>query len=268
MTRIPVTMFHGISLKAKKPFTKKHLNELVKIAHEEGFASINYNDLELWCSGTCELPERPIMFDIDHAVKSLRYEVFDVLNKYGYKANLFIHTGPLEEMHASGSHLLEDRKWMTWEEIEELLNIGWHIGAHTVTHPNLSDLSLIDPTGEKVRAELVQCRETIQKRLGILPKDFAFTGTSWSYIAEREVVKLFRFGRLWIIGTEYQVDGKTTRYADLAGVPGKDESDGGPPYAARYITRQTDPYRLPSMDFQYLIYKPEAFRQYLEGALE
>ncbi|MCY4530530.1 MAG: hypothetical protein OXD46_16075, partial [Chloroflexi bacterium] len=104
--------------------------------------------------------------------------------------------------------------------------------------------------------------------LGFRPKDFAFTGTSWSSIAETEVKKRFRFGRLWIIGSEYKADGRTIRYADLVGVPGEDDADGGPPMAARYATKETDPYRIPSVEIQALIHEPVEFRRYLEGALE
>ena len=57
------------------------------------------------------------------------------------------------------------------------------------------------------------------------------------------------------------------RYAELVKVDGPDEVDGGPPVAARYITATSDPYRLPSMEFQYLIHDPNDFRTYLEGAL-
>jgi len=46
---------------------------------------------------------------------------------------------------------------MTFDEIGQLMESGWHIGAHTVTHPNLSQLFLEDPSGEKLRAELEQC---------------------------------------------------------------------------------------------------------------
>jgi peptidoglycan/xylan/chitin deacetylase (PgdA/CDA1 family) len=159
------------------------------------------------------------------------------------------------------------RRWMTWEEIGALIELGWHIGSHTVTHPNLSELSKSDPTGAKVREELEQSDATLKERLGLVSKDFAFTGTSWSSVAEREVMRRYRFGRLWIIGAEYQADGATLRYADLVGVPGPDEPDGGPPMAARYITKESPPYRLPSMELQALIYAPDAFRRYLEGAL-
>ena len=116
--------------------------------------------------------------------------------------------------------------------------------------------------------ELETCDAALEKHLGVKPRDFAFTGTSWSSVAEQKVMGRYRFGRLWIVGAEYQADGKAIRYADLVGVPGADEGDGGPPHDARYITRDSNPYRLPSMEIQRpLIYSPAAFRAYLERAL-
>ena len=57
------------------------------------------------------------------------------------------------------------------------------------------------------------------------------------------------------------------RYAELANVAGDDLPDGGPPAAARYITRESLAHRLPSMEMQRLIYQPEAFEAYLQGAI-
>ena len=168
------------------------------------------------------------MFDFDHPMKSMRHEVLPVLQRYGYAANLFINTGLMDDMYRTGVPDFAERQFLLWEEAGELAAAGWQIGAHTVTHPNLSQLSQEDPTGEKLRAELEQCDATIKKHLDITPQDFAFTGTSWSSAAEREVKARYRFGRLWIVGAEYQVDGKKTRYADLVGVPGTDEADGRP----------------------------------------
>ncbi len=268
--RIPITMCHGIRIgDEEKPLTVERLDALIRVASDLGFHSIDYDDLAAWREGSGDLPSRPIMLDFDHAVKSMRYEVRDVLDRYGYKGNLFIYTAPLDPDYAGPPLGTKDKQeFMTWDEIGELAETGWHIGAHTVSHPNLSELSVEDATGERLREELDRCNEAIEANLGFRPRDFAFTGTSWSGAAEREVKKRYRFGRLWIKGSEYKADSKTIRYADLVGVPGADEDDGGPPRAARYITRESDPYRLPSMEFQALIYEPEAFRQYLEGALE
>lgn len=260
-------MSHGVERKLtdEKPLSAEHFESLIKIAAELGHTSINYNDLSAWRNGTGELPTRPIMFDFDHPVKVMREEVHTILSRYGFAGNLFINTGMMDPEYDS-PWPREDFPVMTWEEIGELMELGWHIGAHTVTHPNLSKLSQDDPSGQKLRDELETCNATIEKYLGITPVDFAYTGTSFSTVAEREVSKLYRFGRLWIVRSHYQADGETIRYADLAGAEGEDEPDGGPPEAARYITKETPAYRLPSMEIQGLLYTPEAFRRYLENA--
>lgn len=268
--KIPITMCHGISAgKGATPsLTEAHFDRLMGIASEMGFESIDYDTLAAWRAGTGSLPKHPIMIDFDHPVRSMRDEMFNVLERYGFRGNLFIHTGPLEAMYAAPLPPDDERTCMTWEEIGELMDAGWQIGAHTVNHPNLSHLSVEDPTGERLRQELDGCNATLQRHLGITPQDFAFTGTSWSTAAEREVMQRYRFGRLWIIGaTGYQSDGKTVRYAEIVGTSESDEADGGPPAAIRYITTESHPYRLPSMDLQRLIYEPAAFRQYLENAL-
>ena len=64
---------------------------------------------------------------------------------------------------------------MTWEDIRGLVREGWHIGAHTVTHPNLSELSTTDPAGTILIKELEACDNTLYAELGRQPRDFAFT---------------------------------------------------------------------------------------------
>ena len=263
--RIPITMCHGVDPEGR--LIMERYRNYFRIASEMQFTSISYDQLERWQHGKDGLPERPIMFDFDHPMKSIRHEIQPVMKELGFKGNLFIHTAPLEKMYSRKIPEFDSRLWLTWEEIGELMDDGWTIGAHTHTHPNLSTLSKDDPTGEKIRIELVTNDTMLKRELGITPRDFAFTGTSWSSIAEREVKKRYRYGRLWIKDSIYYADGKKIRYADLVGIPGDDEEDGGPPYAARYITKESPPYRLPSVELEYLIYEYDAFKRYLEGAL-
>ena len=156
------------------------------------------------------------------------------------------------------------------DDIRGLVNDGWHIGAHTVTHPDLSELVKTDPHGDLLRKELQANDATLTAKLGRQPRDFAFTSTTFSTVAAKLVGERYRFGRLWIIGSHYNSDGKTIRFAEISGhahLP--DEGDGGPPAPARYITRETADHRLPSMEIQSpLIYSPEDFRNYLAGACE
>ena len=266
--KIPITMSHGTdNPNGDNPLTPQHFDQLISIARELGFESIDYDELVAWRDGSAGLPERPIMFDFDHPLSSIRHVIHPVLANYGYTGNLFINTGFMDPTTRWSAPESGEPLYMTWDEIKELVDFGWHIGAHTVSHPNLSKLALDDPDGKLIRAELVECDETIEEHLGTRPKDFAFTGTSWSSIAEREVKQRYRFGRLWIVGFQYEADGRDVRYADLVGVSGPDESDGGPPFAARYITEDTNPYRLPSIEINNLIFESGAFRMYLQDAL-
>ncbi len=276
--RIPITMCHGIREGENYPLSVDYLDGLMSIVAELGFESINYDQLDLWRSGKGELPPRPFMFDVDHPERSVFTDVQKVLDRYGFKGNLFVNTGPTDELNSGPMPADSERTTMTWDEVRELIANGWHLGAHTVTHPNLSELHIEDPSGEKIAAELDQCNETLQRELGRPMRDFAFTGTSCSSSAEQEVMKRYRFGRLWIrrvataqrqSPTDYEVDGQTIRYAEYVGSDEPNDADGGPPIAVRYITRESNPYRLPSMELQSsLMYEPESFRRYFEGAVQ
>ena len=328
--RIPVTMCHGIELEGyppqiPHPLRAERLTELMKIAHDMGFESISYDDIDAWRNSGAGLPRRPIVIDFDHPVRSLRHEVLEILDRFGFAANLFIYTRPYDPTYERPLNQTPMPEHMTWQEIRELVAAGWRIGAHTVTHPNLSDLSIreacraakqagfdgldltLSPGGyvkpDNAEQGLAKAHEIADEEgvsipmvtTGIAAADSGLasgpsrsiagspgtsrkttntivpishiTGTSWSTLAEIEVKKRYRFGRLWIVGSDYTVDGNRIRYADLVRVSGADEDDGGPPFAARYIDGKSDPYRLPSMDLQALINSPDAFRRYLEGAL-
>jgi len=266
--RIPITICHGITWQPKPRKIRNTMNRLTaerfetyfRIASELGFQSISYEHLDSWFKGTSSLPERPIMFDFDHPDWSIGRVIFPIMQQFGYTGNLFIYTSPLENV--------DDRYCMTWDEVRDLLVAGWHIGAHMHRHYNLDYLAKKDPSGGLIRQELKMCDDRIHRQLGIVPRDFAYTGATWSRVAETEVRKRYRFGRLWIVGTHYKTDEGPIRYADLVGIKGDDEADGGPPIAARYITLDADPYRLPSMDLENLIFEYDAFRAYLQGAME
>lgn len=260
--RIPITMCHGVS--GSLPIDR--LEEYFRIAREGGFTSIGYTDLEDWRTRKKTLPEHPILFDFDHPVRSIHDQIFPLMTRMGFRGNLFVQTKPMEELYEGDALNSPDRGTMSWDEIRALVAGGWQIGAHTHTHPNLSELCAKDPSGETIRSEMETNDAILTRELGLRPKDFAFTGTSWSRIAEQEVRKRYRFGRLWIVGAMYQADGKPVRYADLVGIGGPDEQDGGPPYSARYMTENTDPYRIPSMEMERLIHDYDAFRSYLRGA--
>lgn len=266
--RIPITMCHGINDR----LTVERFEQYLRIAATHGFATINYDELYAWLTGTGSLPDRPFMIDVDHPVHSVYAEMFPLMRRYGFTGNLFVNTGYFGSVCDAAPVDAEPPPCASWSQIRELKTAGWTIGAHTHSHPNLSELSLTDPTGQTIRTEMETNDAILERHLGSRPQYFAFTGnrtgTTWSTVADTEAQRRYRLGRLWITGSTCEVDGSVERYADFVDAPGPDEADGGPPHAVRYITRRTPHFRLPSMELERLVYEPEAFQQYLARALE
>lgn len=52
-------------------------------------------------------------------------------------------------------------EFMNWDDLEQLRDWGHEVGSHTVTHPNMSTISL-----DQAQYELVTCREIITAKLG------------------------------------------------------------------------------------------------------
>lgn len=69
---------------------------------------------------------------------------------------------------------------MSWNEAQALIDLGWEMGAHTVTHPILSGLD-----AEQQKQEMQRSRSRIAEATGTEPLTFAFpNGSSRDYNAE------------------------------------------------------------------------------------
>jgi peptidoglycan/xylan/chitin deacetylase (PgdA/CDA1 family) len=267
--RVAITVSHG-STRGRYFVPKPHWRDLppldparferyFAIAAELGCTSISYDQLGAWRIQGAALPPNPVMFDFDHPNISIHREVWPLLDRFGFKGNLFINTAAMEKTG--------DPRYMTWEDLKELACAGWGIGSHMHHHVGLDYLARKDPTGALIRDEMNRCDDLLEHHLGVRPRDFAYTATIWSQAAEKEVVKRYRFARLWTTGAFIDTEDGRVRFADLAAVAGSDAGDGGPPAAARYITKTTHPYRLPAMDLEFLIYDYDAYRGYLEQGI-
>jgi peptidoglycan/xylan/chitin deacetylase (PgdA/CDA1 family) len=257
--RIPVTICHGTSWRPEPRRLDRARFELYfAVAAEYGFRSVTYDRLAGWRDGGEPLPERPVLFDFDHPMRSVHRVIWPLMQRHGFVGTLFVNTSWMEKQG--------DDRYLTWDEIGELVDAGWRIGAHLHQHYNLAYLARRDPSGALIREQMALGDRILGDHLGVVPEVFAYTGTTFSLVAEAEAKRRYRFARLWVTGADYETDRGPVRYADLVGVAGPDEDDGGPPVAARYVTEETNPYRLPAMELQGLIYEEPAFRRYLQGA--
>lgn len=106
-------------------------------------------------SNSRELPLIAIVFDDAHNSFPIAVEK---MRNLGIEGSMYVPTGPIGAQP----------NWHTnWDEIERAYRIGWEIGSHTVTHPDLTTIDI-----EKARKEISESLEHLRAH-GIEAKSFA-----------------------------------------------------------------------------------------------
>ncbi len=100
----------------------------------------------------------------------LDLKLADLLANRGLRATFYVPTGNL----GTASVLTSSR-------LRELADAGFEIGAHTVTHPVLTDI-----TGDSLVREITECKQVLEQMLGREVPSFAYPkGRANSEIATR-----------------------------------------------------------------------------------
>lgn len=97
--------------------TRSNFERQMSILKENGYESIGLDDVVAWQRGQKELPEKSVVITFDDGDRSIYDVARPVLEKFGYKATIFVVTSRV------------GRRWdrvdmMTWAELRELQDSG------------------------------------------------------------------------------------------------------------------------------------------------
>ncbi|MCK5509902.1 MAG: polysaccharide deacetylase family protein [Desulfobacterales bacterium] len=120
------------------------LNQAVKILREPINQSTNQ-------------PINYVVITFDDGFRDFYTEAFPILQKYGYRATVFLPTAFIDNQ----KHKLKDKDHLNWDEVKELFAKGITFGSHTVSHPQLKNID-----HNKIEYELRQSKEHIEVMLG------------------------------------------------------------------------------------------------------
>jgi len=117
------------------------------------------------------LPAKTVVITFDDGYKNVYTEAFPVLNSYGFTATTFLITNYCGKHNNWPGQLpsLERRPLLSWSEIEEMRKHGFEFGAHTRTHPDLTQIPI-----EQAAREITESKLEIQDRLGVETETFAY----------------------------------------------------------------------------------------------
>ena len=125
---------------------------------QQGYCSVNPDQVFDFLTRGKALPERPVMIAVDDGWRSNVDIMLPILDKYGFQSAIFVTTGPDAWIFRKFQGL--DRG-LTAEEVRDLSRRGVSIGSHTVTHPYL-----IEMNDEAIRWEFLESKRLLEEWTG------------------------------------------------------------------------------------------------------
>lgn len=165
---IPILMYHYVRyvdpgadpLGYNLSVTPEQLGAQLAWLRAAGYESIRMDAAAACIRGMGPCPVRAVALTFDDGYMDAFTAALPLLQQHGYVATFYIVSG-----------FVGQPGYMGWGEIRALRDAGMEIGAHSVTHPDLTSLGLDD-----IRAQVAQSGATIAAEIGAPVVSFCYPG--------------------------------------------------------------------------------------------
>ena len=168
--RIPILMYHSISDEKEKSHPYYHVNTSPTVfdAHmnylrENNYSVINLQDLEK--NFNTRDQSKFVVITFDDGFYDFFTNAYPILKKNNFSATVFLPTGFIHNERLS----FKGKECMTWDEVRQLSREGINFGSHTVSHPQLKNLST-----KEIENEIKLSKNKIEDEIGITVKSFSY----------------------------------------------------------------------------------------------
>jgi Polysaccharide deacetylase len=168
---LPILTFHAVderrSVISVSPRVFRHG---LAMLHRRGFRTLGLLDAAERVRQRLPFPERAFVITFDDGYESVYREAFPVLQDHGMSATVFLTARAIGGGGATGRPSgFEGRPMLSWAEVRAMHRDGITIGAHTLTHPDLTTLA-----ADRVETEVRESRTMIEDALGAPVASFAY----------------------------------------------------------------------------------------------
>jgi peptidoglycan/xylan/chitin deacetylase (PgdA/CDA1 family) len=109
-----------------------------------------------------------VVITFDDGFRNVYENGLPVLQRCGYPATVFLVTGRANSWPSQPNHIVQ-RPLLSWSEIRELRSAGIALGSHSVTHPDLTAVSI-----REAEEELAASKKAIEDIVGDAVEAFAY----------------------------------------------------------------------------------------------
>jgi len=122
---------------------------------KQNYAIISLDEIIDFIKERRNLPRKSVAITFDDGYHNFYLNVYPHLREDKLPATIFVTTGYVGKKWPLSSF---KPKMLTWREIEKMSEDNIEIGAHTVTHPNLQEVSI-----NEAENEILRSKEEIEK---------------------------------------------------------------------------------------------------------
>ena len=126
---------------------------------DNGFEAVTLDQAETAWYEHGELPPKPIVVSFDDGYLSQYVAAFPELQHLGWKGVI--------NLVAQGSDLPDG-------DVKKMLDAGWELASHTITHPDLTTLD-----SAQLKREVAGSREILKRRFGVPVNNFCYPAGSY-----------------------------------------------------------------------------------------
>ncbi len=135
--------FHHVDTSGTLSVETDQLKTIIMELSEKGYKFIDADDLLKYEAGIETAPEKMAMLTFDDGYVDNYITAAPILKEFGVKGTFFISTGTLGQ-----------KGYLTSGQVKAISDMGFAIGSHTVTHPNLSETDLVVVAKEFEKSKL------------------------------------------------------------------------------------------------------------------
>ena len=182
IAHVPILMYHYIdtppadstdALLRELAVTRADFERQLQWLRDQGYESINPDQLiaALWQGAP--LPQKPVMLTFDDGYANAWYNAYPVLLKFGFTGTFFVVTDWLDENKPG---------YLTWDLARAMINGGMSIQSHSRSH-----LDVRRRSHEWYQNQIVKSIQSIEAHTGIRPRFFCYPYGGYDNIAIREL---------------------------------------------------------------------------------
>jgi peptidoglycan/xylan/chitin deacetylase (PgdA/CDA1 family) len=134
------------------------------------------------------LPMRTVVLTFDDGYLDFYTDAAPHLRRYGFAATVFLPTAYCGQTNSwpGRPRWVEEKSLLTWQQIKELAGQGVHFGAHSVTHRDMTSLSVWG-----AEQEMVESKREVERKSGQAVEFFCYPYGRWDPAVRNLVSRYF-----------------------------------------------------------------------------